>query len=136
MRVFLDTNVLVSAFATRGLCRDLFARVVREHEFLTSEVVIKELRRVFKRKLKVDDATIEETEAFLRNFHVETQPVELPAISITDKSDIEVLGSAVAARAEVFITGDRELLALGKAIRGLDILDPRGFWERSRGRKP
>jgi uncharacterized protein len=132
VRVFLDTNVLVSAFATRGLCRELVARVVREHELLTSEVVIKEVRRVLKRKLKVDDFTVDETEAFLRNFHVETHVADMPAVSINDQSDLKVLGSAVAARAEVFITGDRELLELGKTIRGLEILDPRRFWERSR----
>jgi putative PIN family toxin of toxin-antitoxin system len=135
VRVFLDTNVLISAFATRGICRELVARVVREHEFQTSEVVIKEVRRVLKRKLKVDDATTDETEAFLRNFHVETRIEKLPDVSINDKSDLDVLGSAVAARAEIFITGDRELLELGKSIRGLEILDPRGFWDRSRLRK-
>ncbi|WP_370655542.1 PIN domain-containing protein [Candidatus Binatus sp.] len=86
MRVFFDTNVLVSAFATRGLCRDLVARVIREHELLTSEVVIKEVRRLLKRKLKVNDVTIEETEAFLRNFHVETRTEDLPAISSTTKA--------------------------------------------------
>ncbi len=38
MKVFLDTNVLVSAFTTRGLSADLFRLVVAEHELLTGEV--------------------------------------------------------------------------------------------------
>jgi hypothetical protein len=38
--VFLDTNVLVSAFASRGLCADLFETVLLEHDFLVGRNVI------------------------------------------------------------------------------------------------
>ncbi len=46
MRVFLDTNVLVSAFATRGLSADVFRRALAEHMLLTGEVVLRDLRLV------------------------------------------------------------------------------------------
>lgn len=46
MKVFLDTNVQVSALATRGLCTDLFRVVVAEHDLVVGEVVLEELRRV------------------------------------------------------------------------------------------
>ena len=42
MRVFLDTNVLLSAFAARGLCADVFRTVLAEHELITSEFVLGE----------------------------------------------------------------------------------------------
>ena len=45
MRVFLDTNVLVSAFATRGLCADVLRLILAEHTLVTGEVVLRELRR-------------------------------------------------------------------------------------------
>lgn len=130
MRVFLDTNVLVSAFATRGLCGDVLALAISEHEFLTAEVVIEEVGRVLRAKLNAPASVTEEAVAFLRNFHVEPPPRKLPVIALSDKSDIPVLGSALAARAQIFVTGDRELLALGETIPGLEILNPRGFWER------
>ena len=38
MKVFLDTNVLIIAFATRGLCADLMRLLLTEHELLTGEV--------------------------------------------------------------------------------------------------
>lgn len=38
MRVFLDTNVLVSAFSTRGFSSDVFRLVPAEHEMMTGEV--------------------------------------------------------------------------------------------------
>ena len=37
MRVFLDTNVLVSAFATRGLCADVLRHVLADHQLAASE---------------------------------------------------------------------------------------------------
>ena len=42
---FFDTNVLAAAFATRGLCADLFAHVLLEHELVVCEVILDELSR-------------------------------------------------------------------------------------------
>ena len=36
MKVLLDTNVLVSAFATRGLCADVLRLVLTEHEMVVA----------------------------------------------------------------------------------------------------
>jgi uncharacterized protein len=41
LRVFLDTNVLVSAFAARGLCADLFELVLLQHELILSRSVLR-----------------------------------------------------------------------------------------------
>ena len=53
MRVFLDTNVLVSAFATRGLCADLFELGLPGHELIVSRAVLRELERALRQKLKL-----------------------------------------------------------------------------------
>ena len=50
MRVFPDTNVLASAFGTRGLCADALRLVLAGHELVTGEIVIEELRGVLRRK--------------------------------------------------------------------------------------
>ena len=46
MRVFFDTNVLVSAFLARGLCADLLRLVLSEHTLVCSELVLAELSAV------------------------------------------------------------------------------------------
>ena len=51
MRVALDTNVLVAAFATRGLCADLVRVVLAEHELVFPPAVRTELRRVLAKKI-------------------------------------------------------------------------------------
>lgn len=50
MRVFFDTNVLVSAFLARGLCAVLLRLVLTEYTLVTSEVVLAELSDVLSRK--------------------------------------------------------------------------------------
>ena len=51
MRVLLDTNVLVAAFATRGFCFDILQVVLAEHQLLVGETVLQELERTLAEKL-------------------------------------------------------------------------------------
>ncbi len=128
MRVFLDTNVLVSAVATRGLSADVVRLVIAEHELLTGAVNLVELQRVLRDKLGAPTRTIRELDAFLRTHTIVPKPTELLDIAVRDPDDRWVLASAVAGTADVLVTGDRDLLDLGSRAP-LPIVDPRGFWE-------
>ena len=128
MRVFLDTNVLASAFGSRGLCADLFEIILREHQLVTGEVVIDELRRVLTRKFDTPADKAKEVERFLRGYHVEPRPRRLPGLNLTERADLMVVGSAINANAEILVTGDREMLDLKKAPEHLRIVSPREFW--------
>lgn len=44
MRVVLDTNVLIAAEVSDGMCRRVRARVLREHGLLLSQGILDELR--------------------------------------------------------------------------------------------
>ncbi|MFC1573122.1 putative toxin-antitoxin system toxin component, PIN family [Candidatus Eisenbacteria bacterium] len=135
MRVFLDTNVLVSAFATRGLCADVMRQVLAEHVLVTGEVVLRELRKALRVKLKVPAETIEEIEHFLRECEVVPKPSAPSAVKVRDPDDRWVLASALAGQADVLVTGDKDLLTLGKQAP-LRIVDPRGFWTLLRKSPP
>lgn len=129
MKVFLDTNVLVSAFATRGLSADVMRVVLAEHELVTSEVVIDELRRVLAHKIGAAPAAIDDAIGLLRRYHVEPTPAAPYTLGIADKDDEWVVASAILSGADIFVTGDRELLGAGGDVEGLSFLSPRGFWE-------
>jgi predicted nucleic acid-binding protein len=43
MKVFFDTNVLVAAFISHGVCCDLFDYCLENHSVYTSDFVLKEL---------------------------------------------------------------------------------------------
>jgi predicted nucleic acid-binding protein len=128
VRVFPDTNVLASAFGTRGLCADVLRLILGEHEPVTGEVVIEELRRVLSRKFGVPADTVQEIESLLRGYHVEPEPRHLPDLKLSERNDLLLVGSAVRANAEIVITGDREMLDLKEQPEGLRIVSPREFW--------
>jgi len=127
VRVFLDTNVLVSAFATRGLSADVFRHVLAEHTLVTGEVVLRELRRVLRLKLKLPSRVIDSIERLIREYEVVPKPPRTANVSVRDPDDKWILASALAANADVLVAGDRDLLDLGQRAP-LRILDPRGFW--------
>jgi len=132
VRVFLDTNVLVSAFASRGLCADVVRHIFSEHELLTGEVNIVELRRVLRDRIKVPPPVIAAIEQLLRDQVIVPKPAEPHPLPIRDADDKCVLASAVAGDADVLVTGDADLL--GMASRSpVPIVNPRGFWDMIRG---
>lgn len=123
MRVCLDTNVLVAAFATRGLCADVFRTVAAEHDLVLGEVMLTELRRALKTKLRLPEEGIAAVEAVL---------ADAPSdVEIRDPEDRWILATAIAGAADVLVTGDQDLLAV-HGTAPLPILDPRAFWEMLR----
>jgi putative PIN family toxin of toxin-antitoxin system len=128
LRVILDTNVLASGFATRGLCADLTRKVMAEHDFITSEYILEELIRTLRFKFHVPDQIIESTIILLRRFPVMPIAKNLQGLHVRDKKDIPVLASALECNADVLVTGDRDLLILRKH-GSLQIMSPRGFWD-------
>ncbi len=132
MRVFLDTNVLVSAFASRGLCADVVRHILAEHELLTGEVNIVELRRVLRDRIKVPLPVIATIEQLLRDQVIVPKPAEPHPLPIRDADDKWVLASAVAGDADVLVTGDADLLEMASRSP-LPIVNPRGFWDMVRG---
>lgn len=131
MRVALDTNVLVSAVAARGLCADVFNLVLAEHELIIGETVLSELKRVLREKIRVPSKLVEEFVTLLRTEGVVVKQGEPLVIAIRDKTDIPVLGEAIASKAEVLVTGDKDLLDVSDVLP-LRILTPRGLWEELR----
>jgi putative PIN family toxin of toxin-antitoxin system len=132
VRVFLDTNVLISAFAARGLCADLMRLLLAEHEVLTGEVNLTELRRVLVERFRATKSQAELVETLLRDQTVIPKPAALLALKVRDPDDAWVLASAVSGGADLLVTGDQDLLVIA-ARAPLPILTPREAWERLRG---
>lgn len=131
MKAFLDTNVLVSAFVARGLCADLFRYLLAEHEILTGEVNLLELKRTLRNKFAATADQIADVERQLRDHTVVPKPIARTAFRLRDRDDEWVRASAIAGSADLLVTGDQDLLVVaGRAL--LPILTPRQAWERLR----
>ena len=128
MRVFLDTNVLVSAFATRGLCSDLFELVLVEHDLVLGCHVIDELSRSLRRKIKLSAGSVKEIVEFVSSEASQFIGESRPSGAKVGQADARILGEALASRADVFVTGDAALLRL-RTVQDMKIASPRGFWE-------
>ena len=135
MRIFFDTNVLVSAFATRGLCADLFSHVLVEHELIVGEVVLVELRRALRDRIKLPRALIDEIDDLLRDAVLVPKPKVYLKLGIPDPDDEWIVASAVAGKADVLVTGDSALLEAARSLP-LPVVNPRGLWDRLRASKP
>jgi putative PIN family toxin of toxin-antitoxin system len=133
VRIFLDTNVLVSAYTARGISADLVRFILAEHELLTGEVNLGELRRVLRDRLHASAEQASAVEAELRTHTVVPKPAHPSAIPARDPDDRWVLASAIAAAADLLVTGDRDLLDVADQSP-VPIVDPRGCWERLRSR--
>ena len=131
MKVFLDTNVLASALATRGLCAELLESVLAGHELLASCELLAELRRILTTKLRIPADTADAFIALVEaNATSLTTPAEFPT-GIPDPDDAPLIAAALAGGAECFVTGDKVLLDLG-TVAGMPVISPRRFWELTR----
>jgi len=131
VKVVLDTNVLLAAFATRGLCEAVFEACLARHEIVLSKYILKELRRHLRGKLKLPASQADAIVSFLREHTTIVQPAKVPADACRDRSDLAVLGTALAGSADCLVTGDRDLLEL-RCFHATRILSPRAFHDRLR----
>jgi uncharacterized protein len=128
MKVFLDTNVLASALATRGLCADVLREVLSNEQLVISQEVLDELKDVLYRKFGLPMSSAAEAVALVRIDSIHAKPATTIHVDISDADDVPILSAALTANADVFVTGDKLLLGL-KRIGTMVIVGPRGFWE-------
>ena len=128
MKIVVDSNVIIAAFAARGLCQALFEYCLESHDVILCESIIKEVKRNLIKKIKAPKVLVTEVEAYLRESASIDKPVPVDSSIFNDKSDLPVLGVTAASRSAYLITGDKDLLELKKYL-DTDIVDPRSFWE-------
>jgi uncharacterized protein len=131
VRIFLDTNVLVSAYSARGISADLMRLILAEHELLTGKVNLAELLEVLGQRFGAPQSQLTLIERQLRDATVIPKPTEASALPIRDPDDAWVLASAVDGQAHMLVTGDKDLLSIAH-LAPLPIVNPRDCWERLR----
>jgi putative PIN family toxin of toxin-antitoxin system len=135
IRAVLDTNVLVSAFASRhGPPRRLWEAFEADmFELYISEPILKELETVlgrdwFKKSAKFNDNEINDYLALIQTSAVKVKPLQKVKVIAEDPDDDAIVATALAASANFVVTGDRHLLTL-KQWQDITIVNPRQFLE-------
>lgn len=127
MRVVFDTNILVSALVfPGGRGEAALLRVIEERDqLLLSRPILDELLGVLAAKFSRDAEELARIAVFLSENATTVRPRRRLRV-VKDDPDNRVLECAVAGRAEVIVTGDKELLDLG-AYSGIRIVSLRDY---------
>jgi len=126
MKVVLDANVIIAAFAARGLCESILEVCLSDHEIALSEDLLDEVLRNLRDKIKLPKNIVDDIVALLREHSNSAIPSPLASDECRDPDDIKILGLAVATKAEYIVTGDKDLLIL-KSFQGIPVINPRSF---------
>ncbi len=131
MRFVLDTNVLLSAFFTRGVCEALLDACILNdtHAIIVCEHILSEFSRHARAKFRAPDPEVELALTYLRRHTQIVEPAAAPRDACRDAQDLPILGAALAARADVLVTGDADLLSL-TSYQGIPVLSPRTVFDR------
>ena len=127
MKVFLDTNVWLSATIFSGLCEEILLQCAEFGWLYSSPLVRQEAHQVLQRKFarmphacKLFDAVWQVTQL--------VDDVAQPAAD----NDARLIAASTAADMESFVTGDKRVLGWGKtqeALHAMKIVPPRQAWQ-------
>ncbi len=128
MKVVLDTNVLVAAFLSEGVCYKLLLRArKREYDLVLSDGIIAEFEGVLLHKFSLSRSELSDIRNLLaeatREIREEVDPIKPVS---RDPDDDKILACASASGADYLVTGDEDLLVV-KRYGGTKILAPRDF---------
>jgi len=126
-RVVFDTNILVSALVFPGGRGEAALRRIIEQtdQLLLSRPIINELLDVLARKFARDAEELAHVAVFITELAVVVAPKRRLRV-VKDDPDNRILECAVAGRAQVIVTGDKDLLAL-KLYEKIQILTLREY---------
>jgi predicted nucleic acid-binding protein len=122
VKVFLDTNVWLSATVFAGLCEAILTECHQRDWLLTTQLVQAEAHEVLERKFP----QLPQSRALFDDIWAEAKcvpDVDEPA----DDNDVRLVRAASLAGAGVFVTGDKRVLTWGRES-DTQILSPRDAW--------
>jgi putative PIN family toxin of toxin-antitoxin system len=127
LRVVLDTNVIIAAFAARGLCAEVFEICLSDHTVVLSEHILSETHEKLIKKVRLPQNTVQNVINYLRDTAEVVEPEPVDESACRDKDDVKIIGTALKGKARFILTGDDDLLII-KSYKGVKIITPREFW--------
>lgn len=94
MKVLLDTNVIIAAFASRGLSADVLELCLSGHTVITSEHILSEVREKLTGKIALPATIADNVLAYLREYSILAVPLPVIDVECRDKEDLPILGAA------------------------------------------
>jgi len=122
----IDSCVWISAFQFGGTPFDALHLISEEHRLLVCTQIVHEIRTALKGRFRWSEARLD---SVLSEFRASLVQVETPGRLhgvCRDPNDDVIIECAVMGDADLIVTGDKDLLAVGN-YKGVRILTPREF---------
>jgi putative PIN family toxin of toxin-antitoxin system len=132
MRAVLDTNVLISGVIATGVPHELLVSGFdHEYQLVVSVATLTEFRETllkYPKRFHMDEDEVQAEVETVRYFAEFVDPQEDITAVEDDSDDDKFLEAAVAGDVDYIVSGDSHLLSLD-SFRGIDIVEPRTFYE-------
>ena len=132
MRLVLDVNVWISSLLWQGVPKQIIDLAKsRAVTVFISEAILSELEEVlartkFQSKMRSLGITSQDLINLVRQLSEVCVPISVNVPNLRDPVDAVILGTAIAAKAVLVISGDLDLLVL-EEFAGISILNPADF---------
>jgi putative PIN family toxin of toxin-antitoxin system len=128
VRAVFDTNVLVAAFITEGICSKILMRGrKKQFHLIACPVILREFEQVLIKKFSTARNEARSALQIISGaIHSIERPSQLVQSVCRDPDDDAILACALEGRADYLVTGDVDLLEL-KFFKGIRIVTPRDF---------
>jgi putative PIN family toxin of toxin-antitoxin system len=128
VKAVFDTNVLIAAFLTEGLCSGLLIRARKQaFNLVLCDDIIREFEGRLVKKFKLTSTDISEISAIVTEAASEILHNLCPIPNICrDPNDDMIIACAIDAAADYIVTGDEDLLIL-KRHKDIVMINPRNF---------
>lgn len=112
-RVVLDTNVIISGFLWKGNENKVLEYCLNDKfHLLTSDFILREVRRVLSNKFHLEPRRIQRYTEELTKVSTILQTAGIITILKDDPSDNFIIETAILGNADLIVTGDKHLLKL------------------------
>ena len=127
MNLIFDTNVLVAAFSTHGICNSLFEYTLENCTIILSDYILDELNNILTNKFKLPQKSSNDIKLFLTESCVISDYKIFNDQVSRDKDNDPVLGIIDKNHIDYLVSGDKDLLVL-KKYKNVPIISPRELW--------
>lgn len=128
MRLVIDTNVLIAAFISHGVCNELLEHCFIHHDVFLSAFIFDELKAKLTDKFKYTTREANAVVTLVKSRCSTVATPTLPAPVSRDPDDDHIIATAISGSCDCIITGDSDLLTLDK-VGDLLIVSPSQFWQ-------
>ena len=127
MRIIFDTNVLIAAFATHGICHSLLEYSIENCTIVISNYILGELKDKLLTKFKMSEKAVLKIQDFLTDSCIISDFKRFNVQVSRDEKDDPILGIIDEQMVNYLVTGDKDLLTLIE-YKKVPIISPRKLW--------